>query len=163
MIGEIAGAYGVRGQVRIHNYSEAPVELLEADIWYLLQDDKWCPYRVESARLHGQTVLGKLEGITDRDVAAALRNTKVALRREDLPPPEENEFYWADLNGMKVVNREGQTIGTVSGLLRTPANDVLRVKTSEEGEMLIPFIQSVIDKVDNEARTVYVDWGVDWV
>ena len=163
VVGEVAGAYGVRGEIRVHNYSEAPEILLDVKQWFLQETGQWRSYAVISSRLHGRCVVGKLAGIDDRDVAARWRNVPVALRREDLPVPEAGEFYWTDLEGMTVINREHVTIGRVIGLMRTPANDVLRVQTLSDKEMLLPFIQSAVDRVDSVARIIHVDWGADRV
>jgi 16S rRNA processing protein RimM len=80
--------------------------------------------------------------------------------RDDLPPPEENEFYWSDLIGLKVVNTAGVELGKVASLLQTGANDVLVV--TGERERLIPFVKQVVVDVDKAAAVIQVDWGADY-
>jgi 16S rRNA processing protein RimM len=79
-----------------------------------------------------------------------------------LPPVAKDEFYWADLIGLDVVNTNDQSLGQVLGLIETSANDVLRVGDGSEKERLLPFVAAVVLDVDLSARRVRVDWEMDW-
>ena len=111
----------------------------------------------------GSVLVAQLEGVDDRDAAAALRGSDVAVLRAELPEAEEGEFYWADLVGLNVVNSEQHDFGRVSRIMQTGANDVL-VVTAEAGgsETLIPFIADVIRQVDLKSGRIVVDWGEDY-
>ena len=111
--------------------------------------------------LVGVSVIARLVGCDDRDVALALKGSDVAVARSALPPPRDGDFYWADLVGLKVVNIQGELIGEVTGLLATGANDVLRV-VSAETERLVPYVAHVIRDVDLVGREIRVEWGLDW-
>ncbi|MDP3686464.1 MAG: ribosome maturation factor RimM, partial [Sulfurimicrobium sp.] len=89
-----------------------------------------------------------------------LRGCEIAVPRDALPEPAENEYYWSDLIGLCVFNTEQQDLGKVSGLLETGANDVLVVQGDRE--RLIPFVPQVIQEVDLSAGTIRVEWGLDW-
>ena len=104
---------------------------------------------------------GRYEGVDDRDAAEALRGTEVWVPRAVLPPPAPGEYYWVDLEGLRVVNAEGVALGTVSHLFSTAANDVLVVQG--ERERMIPFVQpDFIRSVDFDAGVVTVDWDADF-
>lgn len=162
VMGEIAGPYGVRGEIRVHNYDSLPAELIGVARWWFDDTGAWRAVRVTRARAHGEILVAKVDGIDDRDAASALRKARVALLPSDLPEIEEDSFYWFELIGMAVVNRADESLGRVEGLIESPANDVLRIVDKANKMRLIPMVGSAIDRVDREAKTITVDWGLDW-
>ncbi len=101
-----------------------------------------------------------LEGIEDREQAATRVGCDIAVLREDLPDAEDGTYYWADLEGLRVVNRDGAELGKVAYLMETGANDVL--VTAGERERLIPFVAGeVILDVDFAKGVITVDWEWD--
>ena len=103
----------------------------------------------------------KLAHINDRDAAALLRGYTIEVSRSQFEPTEDGEYYWADLVGMVVKNRDGISLGKVVNLMETGAHDILIVR-GEHGEKLIPFVEQFIDNVDNENRQIICDWGLDY-
>ena len=103
----------------------------------------------------------KFEGIDDRDQAFALRGYTIEIPREEFAPTEEDEYYWADLVGMTVVNKDNIVLGKVTNLMETGANDVLMIN-GEHGQILIPFVSNYIETVDTEGKTITTDWGLDY-
>ena len=162
VMGEIAGAYGVKGWVHIHNYTEIPVELMEISDWMLKISDRWQPVRQTASRVHNAAVVAKLDGIEDRDQAAALKHALVAVHKDALPKAEADTYYWYELIGMHVINRQNEHLGQVITLIRSPAHDILQVAGECEKKYLIPMAASAIDRVDRDKNTVFVDWGLDW-
>jgi 16S rRNA processing protein RimM len=79
-----------------------------------------------------------------------------------LPKTDEDEFYWADLIGLEVINTNGEHLGKVEGLIETGANAVLRVVGHEGAERLLPFVAAVVLAVEKEAGQIRVEWGSDW-
>ena len=118
-----------------------------------------CAWLGESPTCH--RVCGQPAGIDERDAAALLRGYTIEVLREEFAPTEEDEFYWTDLLGMAVHNREGVVLGEVANLLETGAHDVLVVQ-GEHGEKLIPFVSQYVDDVDTENRIIICDWGLDY-
>ena len=111
---------------------------------------------------HGKGLVVGLRDYTDRDQARSLIGLEIAVPRAELPAPEEGEYYWADLVGLKVETTEGQILGTVDHLIETGANDVLVVH-GEDRERLIPFVaDQVIRRVDLAAGLIQVDWDPDF-
>jgi 16S rRNA processing protein RimM len=101
-----------------------------------------------------------MEGCDDRNAAALLRGKAVAVPRASLPAEPAQEYYWADLIGLRVVNAVEQEFGRVTAVMQTGANDVLVVEDGRE--RLIPFIAPVIREVDPVAGVIRVDWDPDY-
>lgn len=134
--------------------------ILDYDRWFLSQDGEWQPAKVAEGKQHSKTVIVRLDGIHDRDQAAALIGKDIAISRDDLPKTEVGSYYWADLEGMQVLHRDGTELGEVAYLMETGANDVL--VTKGERERLIPFIaDQVILDVDFAKGIITVDWEWD--
>lgn len=159
-LGKIVGLFGVRGWVKIHSYTRPPEAILAYRRWRVHLSSGWREYEVEEGRAHGKAIVARLAGYTDRDQAAELVGAEVALKVSELPPTRPGEYYWAQLEGLEVVNLQGVVLGRVSHLMETGANDVLVV--SGERERLIPFVRDVIRAVDPVAGRITVDWEADF-
>jgi len=160
VMGRIAAPFGIKGWIKVQPYSEGPGTLMDFASWRLGRGEQQAHYSVEAVQDHGKALVAKLAGIDDRDAAYALRGQEISVAKRDLPPPEENEFYWSDLIGLTVVNREGAELGKVDSLMEGGANDLLVVKAAREH--LIPFVAAFVGKVDLAGGTIEVDWGEDY-
>jgi len=115
---------------------------------------------VVEGKRHSKSVIAHFEGVDDRDQAAALIGSEIAIPRDQLPAAEDGSYYWTDLEGMQVVHRDGSDLGRVAYLMETGSNDVL--VTKGERERLIPFIaEKVILDVDFDKGVISVDWEWD--
>ena len=160
ILGQVTGLYGVKGWVKVRSYTEPREAILDYKDWLLLRDGDWQSVRLAEGKRHGKTVIARLEGVNDRDVAATYVDDDIGVPREQLPEAGRDEFYWADLEGLQVVHSDGRILGKVAYLLATGANDVLVVKGDQE--ILIPFVQGeVIKDVDLAAGVINVDWEWD--
>jgi 16S rRNA processing protein RimM len=160
VLGRIIGVFGVRGWVKVMSETDPPDNILHYSPWQLCghQPAEW--FLVTGQR-HGKGLIARLEGCQDRDQAQALVGLEIAVRRSQLPPPGVDEFYWADLEGLRVETTEGIRLGQVSHLLATGANDVLVVRG--ERERLIPFIwDQVVRELDLAGGRLCVDWDPDF-
>ena len=155
-MGRVAGAYGVRGWVKVAPQRGAAEGLAAAREWWIGAR----PYEVRGARLHGAAVLGKPSGIETREQAAALKGQAVSLQREALPPAGEGRYYLADLLGLQVVNEQGEALGEVRRVFSNGAQDVLEVHG--ERTRLIPWVAAVVKEVNLGEKQVRVQWGADW-
>lgn len=161
VVGEVAGAYGLKGWVKVHSHTEPPNNILGYGPWLLEGKDIAKEYKVLSGRMQGTAVIAQLEGVVDRDQALAIRSCKIVVPRGRFPSPEPGHYYWADLIGLKVVNLDGIGFGEVSEMLATGANDVLVV--NGERERLIPFILGqYIQDVNLNEGSIKVDWDADF-
>ena len=155
-MGRVRAPHGLKGWIKVQPFTHEIEGLLDYSEWWLGADGKWQQHRISESAVHGSMVVARLEGFTDRDAAAELRGTDVAVPRAMLPENREGEFYWSDLLGMEVAHRNAARLGVVTKILETGANTVLVVQG--EKELLVPFIQDVIVNVDLKARTLTVDW-----
>jgi 16S rRNA processing protein RimM len=162
-MGRIAGAYGVRGWVRVDPHSEDRHALLAQGTWWLQAHEgaAWRRVVVREARAHGGGLVASVDGIDSREAAAALRGAQVGVTRAALPPLASGELYWADLEGLAVRNRDDVLLGHIAGLLDTGAHPVLRIRPPAGPERLIPWVPAYIDEADMDARVVRVDWPAD--
>lgn len=160
VMGRIAAPFGIKGWVKVQPFSEDPGTLMDFESWRVGRDERQRIYPVEAVQGHGKALIAKLAGIDDREAAFALRGQEISLARSDLPSPEEGEYYWSDLIGLRVINRQGVELGKVDSLMESGANDLLIVKGAREH--LIPFIAAFIGKVDVAGGTIEVDWGEDY-
>jgi len=166
VVAKIGAPYGVRGWVKIFSFTEQSDALLDYDPWYFKDakagEEGVLPIApVTEAKTHGKGLVAKFKGCEDRDAAARLNGREIAIRRDQLPPAPEGEYYWSDLQGLEVLTTEGVSLGKVDHLLETGANDVLVVKG--ERERLIPYVTGpIVKNVDLEAGTLQVDWDPDF-
>jgi 16S rRNA processing protein RimM len=120
--------------------------------------------RVVQAREQGDGVVATVQDLDDRDAAEALKGARIFVARASFPTPDEGEFYWVDLIGLDVVNRAGQALGPVVGLIETGPHCVLRIQPADpaQPEVLVPFVQAYVDAVDLAGRRITVDWEADY-
>lgn len=159
-LGRISGLYGVQGWVRVHSYTEPREGILDYTAWWLRSESGIAEATLEEGRRQGKAVIARLAGVTDRDTAAALIGCDIEVSRERLPPAGEGRYYWRDLEGLKVMHRDGSELGTVAYMMETGANDVM--VTAGEVERLIPFVaDAVVLDVDLDHGVITVDWEWD--
>ncbi|WP_028537244.1 ribosome maturation factor RimM [Paludibacterium yongneupense] len=161
VMGFVRGAFGVRGWVKVQADTEYADSLFDYPVWWLGKGEDWRPYAFEEGAVHTKGLAARLKGVEGREAAEAMRGMQIAVPRSELPPPDEDEYYWADLIGLEVFNADGVRLGSVSELMETGANDVLVVDDGDS-RRLIPFVDAVVGSVDLEARRIEVDWGVDY-
>lgn len=163
VMGRIVAPYGILGWVKIQPHTEYLDSLLDYPIWHVARSDKataWTTFKLESGKPHGNTLVAKLAGVNDRDAAFTLKGQWIAVPRDALPPPDDDEYYWSDLIGLQVINQQEQLLGTIADIFETGANDVMVVQG--ERERLLPFIADVVLNVDIKNRIVQVDWDADF-
>lgn len=161
IMGRVVAPYGVLGWLKIHPDTEMLDGLLDYPTWWLGRAPHWVSRAVEAAKVHNAFLLVKLEGVNDRDAAFACKGMSVAVPREALPEPQENEFYWSDLIGLQVTNLQGVDFGHVQRVFETGANDVVVVKKDKK-ERLLPFVDQVIKEVNLKQGVLVVDWLEAW-
>ncbi len=160
VLGRISGLFGVKGWVKVFSHTEPREALLSYNHWLLRRSGEWQSARVAEGKRHGKTVIVHFEGIDNREQAAELIGCDIGVARTELPEPDEGQYYFGDLEGLMVVQRDGTELGTVAYIMETGANDVL--VTEGERERLIPFIaDEVILDVDLAKGVISVDWEWD--
>lgn len=160
MMGRIAAPHGVKGWIKVQPLTAEARSLLDYRNWWIGGEGGWQEHAIVGGTVQGQSLLAKLENCDDREAAALLKGKTVAVPRAALPAAQAEEYYWADLIGLRVVNVVEQDLGRVTAVVQTGANDVLVVEDGRE--RLIPFIAQVIREVDPGAGVIRVDWGADY-
>ncbi len=158
-VGRVAGLFGVRGWIKVYSYTRPREAILNYRPWLIEHDGAWRAIGVTDGRAHGRGIVAQLEGCTDRDATAPLVGAEIAVLVSQLPEAGKNEYYWAELEGMRVVNVAGEELGQVANLFETGANDVMVVRGDRE--RLIPFARGVIRRVDRLSGVIHVDWDAD--
>lgn len=171
-VGRILDAWGIKGGLKVQAYSIDADALFGAKRWYLTSTGPkpgQTMLAVRSVREQGEGIVAMAEGVDDRNAAEALRGHEILVPRSDFPRTPDGEYYWVDLIGLDVVNREAQALGRVIGLIDTGPHAVLRIlppgveaPAKPDQERLIPFVANFIDDVSLEAKRIVVDWGLDF-
>ncbi len=180
-VGRVLDAWGVKGWLKILPHSSDPEALFSAKSWFLQTPDaKFRPgfnvftgtvtVAVDEAKTHSDSVVAKIDGLDDRNDAESLRGCRIFLPRSAFPKASKDEYYWVDLIGLSVVNREGIALGCVRDLMATGPNSVLCVEyqlTHDDGsssaeERMIPFVSAYVDSVDVAGKLITVDWQLDY-
>lgn len=166
--GRTAGAYGVRGWVRVVPHARDGEFLFEVDTWWLLPYPRKpgvVPKRldVKELKAHGKEFIAKFEGVDQKEAADALKGS-LLVDRNDLPELEEGDYYDDDLLGLTVINHEGVVLGKVCGVADNGAQDLLEVQPEDEKAMsfYIPMVENYVIEIDFEEECVKVDWSADW-
>lgn len=168
-LGRIVGLFGKQGWVKVYSYTRPPESILQYDPWLIRSEGEWRNHRLQGGRRQGKGLVAHLEQCPTREEANRLIGADIAVPLERLPALPEGEYYWVQLEGLQVVNLENATLGVVSHLLETGANDVMVVVQTPQVEertqskhRLIPYVAEVVKEVDLERRIVRVDWGPDY-
>lgn len=166
LVGKITGLHGVKGWVKVFSDTDPRDGITKYKSWLIQLPNanagQWRKVRVEAGRSQAKTVIAKLEGYDDRDESMQLVGARIAISPDQLKPLDEDEYYWRDLIGLRVVNQQNVELGVVEGLLETGVNDVLVVKT-ETQERLIPWtLGHAVLEVDTEQGVILVDWDEDF-
>ena len=164
-LGRVTGLYGVRGWVKVFSDTDPREGITRYSEWLLKRQHGWQRIAVENGRKQGKNVVVKLAGIDDRDMAATLSGCEIAITRDQLATAKPGEYYWIDLEGLKVITTDGVELGVVDHLFETGANDVLVVREENSGarERLVPYVAGqVVTQVDLQVGRMIVDWDPEF-
>jgi 16S rRNA processing protein RimM len=171
-VGRIADAWGIKGWFKVLPHSADPEALFSSKRWFLLPAEKGPKtfsgtllLRVREAKEHSGTLVATAQEVDDRNGAEALRGARIFVPRSSFPTASPDEYYWVDLIGLQVVNREGVELGCVKELLSTGPQTVLVLQYEVDGqaqERMIPFVAAYVDAVDLPGKRITVDWQPDY-
>jgi 16S rRNA processing protein RimM len=175
-VGRIADAWGLKGWFKVLPHSADPEALFSSKRWYLQPTERGKAafagtqlMRIREAKVHSDTIVAVAHEMEDRDIAQALKGSRIFIPRSSFPTPELDSYYWVDLMGLNVVNREGIALGVVKDLLSTGPQTVLVIEYLEtlEGvekiqERMIPFVSHFVDDVNLAEKRITVDWQPDY-
>jgi 16S rRNA processing protein RimM len=154
LLGRIAAAHGVRGDVLIKTFTERPEDIAA---YGPLDDGRGRSLTVKVVRVTPKGVVARIAGVADRNGAEALKGIGLHIGRDRLPAPEDGQFYHADLIGLAAVDPEGAAIGQVVGVFNHGAGDMLEVRLAATGKTeLVAFTDAFVPDVDLKAGRVVV-------
>ena len=172
-VGRIADAWGIKGWFKVLPHSAQPEALFSSKRWFIQPSSpatstpKTGAFRlaIREAKEHSDCIVATSDDVPDRTAAEALRGARVFVPRSSFPTAGDDEYYWVDLIGLSVVNREGVALGTVRELLATGPQTTLVLASEQDGkplERMVPFVAAFVDKVDLAGRLITVDWQPDY-
>jgi 16S rRNA processing protein RimM len=172
-VGRIHDAWGIKGWFKVLPHSASPEALFSSKRWYLQPSERAAKpaftgtqlLRIREAKEHSDAVVASAQEVDDRSAAELLKGARIFIPRSSFPSTGKDEYYWVDLIGLEVLNREGVVLGTVKDLMATGPQTVLVLGYEHEGkaaERMIPFVDAYVDGVDVAGRKITVDWQVDY-
>lgn len=172
-VGRVLDAWGVKGWLKVLPHSASPEALFSSRRWFLQPAERGVPafagtlrLSIKEAREHADAVVAAVHGVADRSAAERFKGARIFVPRSSFPSTGEGEYYWVDLIGLEVVNREGLLLGQVKDLLSTgPQTVLVLVAAGPDGkpvERLIPFVSAYVDTVDLAGRRITVDWQPEY-
>ncbi len=168
-VGRTAGAYGVRGWVRIMPHGRDGDFLFETQNWWLLPYPRRAGVAarrltVTEMKEHGKDLIVRLAQVATREDAMALKGS-ILIDPNDLPELEEGDFYDHEILGFTVVNAQNEVLGTLKTVTDNGAHDLLVVTPTDEkfADFMIPFVPAYVEDIDKEKRQIHVDWSTDWI
>jgi 16S rRNA processing protein RimM len=156
LLGRVTGAQGLKGEVRINSFTSVPEAIAS---YGPLSDDKGRSFIIEQVRpLKGGAVVARIEGVADRNAAEALKGTGLFVVRAMLPEPEDDEWYYEDLVGLKALSPDGAEIGEIVAVQNFGGGDLLEIKPADgTGTLMVPFTKAAVPVVDVKGRRVIVE------
>ena len=171
-VGRIADAWGIKGWFKVLPYSADPQALFSTKRWYLMPAEVGAKtfegvakLAIKEAKDHSDAVVACAHDVPDRNAAEALRGARIFISRSSFPTAATDEYYWVDLIGLDVINRQNESLGKVRELLSTGPQTVLVIEYLQDGKLqdrMIPFVSAYVDNVDLAARRIVVDWQTDY-
>ena len=160
VLGQVGGAFGVQGWVRIQSYTDPPANILKYERWQLGRAGQWREVEVEDGKMTAKGVLAKLAGVETPEEARLVTGSEIAVERDQLPAAAPGEYYWSDLEGLAAFGQNGQSLGRIEEFRATPAGTVVVIRG--ERQHWVPFVKERIVSVDLDAGRVVFDWAADW-
>ncbi|WP_263260691.1 ribosome maturation factor RimM [Pseudomonas sp. RIT-PI-S] len=166
VIGKIVSVHGVRGEVKVYSFTDPIENLLQYKSWTLRLEGNVKQVEMISGRSQNKVLVAKLKGLDDREEARLLAGYEICIARSLLPDLTDGDYYWYQLEGLQVINGEGQVLGKVDHLLETGANDVMVVKpcagSLDDRERLLPYTDDCVQAIDLDAGIMRVEWDADF-
>lgn len=162
IVGRLAAPYGVKGWQHVDSFTQPCENILKYATWYIGKRNQWKAYSLKTGRPHGKRVVVHLEGINSPEEASLLTQSMIAIPREAMPSLADDEYYWADLEGLTVETAEAKVLGKIDYLYQNVGVDIMVIRTQEDEELQIPFVMTdTVIAVDLTQGKVVVDWVIE--
>lgn len=161
VMGQLGGSYGLKGWNHILSYAQPIENILNYPTWYVEQQGEWKAFKLVEGRPHGKGIVAHLQGVDTPEAASLMTQSLIAIPKEALPPAKEDEFYWADLEGLTVQTPEGKILGQIKYLYENAGAHIMVIQKAEEKEHQIPFVlHDTVLSVNLDEKIVVVDWVI---
>jgi 16S rRNA processing protein RimM len=167
VLGKVTTAFGIKGWVKLYSYTDPITNLLDYDNLLLKSGGEWRKVEIEDGQTQGKGLVAKLKGVSDRNAALALSQCEIGVLTSALPEPGEDEHYWFQLEGLRVINTHGQLLGQVKELFESGGGNVVMSVSSCEGSIdrqgrLLPYVDAIVLDVDLDSGEIQVQWDADY-
>lgn len=170
-IGTISSAFGVKGWVKVISHTQPIDNIINYRHWIIYRNDKIENIEIDHGQRHGKSIIVHIVGCNTREFAKNYCNSEIMIDADDMPPTDDNEVYWHQLEGLKVFtinqNQDDILLGNISHMMATGANDVLTVRPSQgsidKRERLIPWlINQVVREVNIDKGFIRINWDPEF-
>lgn len=162
VVGRFGSPHGIKGMVKVFSFTKPSENILQYQPWLVKKGRTWQTMTFKHAENRSKFIVVNMDGYLDRTSCEELTNCEIGVNRQQLPELEDNEFYWKDLEGLEVENKQQEHLGKVSHLFETGSNDVLVVEGGKK-RYLIPFLMNeVVIEVDIKNAKIIVDWDPEF-
>jgi 16S rRNA processing protein RimM len=160
LIGKINGFFGLQGWVKVFSYTNPRTNILNYSPWSIKVDGNFQSIDITSGREQSKTIVAHIKGVDNREDSQKFIGQDIYINKEQLPELTQGEYYWHELIGFDVINKDEERLGTVDYFVETGANDVLVVKGKKE--YWIPYIEPFLVSIDSKNNKILVDWDKDF-
>ena len=160
LVGKINGFFGLQGWVKVFSYTNPRTNILNYSPWSIKVDGNFQSIDITSGREQSKTIVAHIKGVDNREDSQKFIGQDIYINKEQLPELTQGEYYWHELIGFDVINKDEEQLGTVDYFVETGANDVLVVKGKKE--YWIPYIEPFLVSIDSKNNKILVDWDKDF-
>jgi len=161
VVGRFNAAFGIKGWIKVQSFTEPADQIFDYRPWVIVYQQKSYQIQCVEWRVHQAGFAVRLQDCSDRNLAEMLVRSEIMVPAVELPALKQGEYYWRDLEGLKVINHNGVALGVIDYLFETGSNDVMVVKGDKE--RFIPFLlDDVILRIDLNTREMHVIWELDF-
>ena len=161
LVGKINAVFGVKGWVKIlsHTHPKSSIKLYAP--WYIRKNGIYEFLKIKKIQIHNKNLIAQIDAVDNRNEAEELLGLEIYIKKSQLPKLPDNNYYWHELEGMRVYNLLHTDLGVVDYVLSVRVHDVLVIKNKEK-EYLVPLVKPYLQKVDRQKRIIVVDWEEDF-
>ena len=165
-IGQLKKPYGIKGWLWVFSDTDDRTAIFDMKPWWMKTATGMKPLTVKAWREQGTGLVAQFEQIPDRNVAETMNGVTVWVEQNVLPETAEDEYYWSDLVGLRVMNEQNEYLGNITEMFETGAHDIMRVAAKSDSldneERLIPWHKQTVIEVNMTEKTVLVAWPSDY-
>ncbi|WP_227428996.1 ribosome maturation factor RimM [Psychrobacter sp. I-STPA6b] len=165
-VGQLKKPYGIKGWLWVFSETDDREAIFELQPWWIKTATGMRSLTVTNWRRQGAGLVAQFQEVPDRNLAETMNGVSIWVAKDSLPAPEEDEYYWSDLESMQVINTQGEYFGDVKELFETGAHAIMVVEPNadsiDDEQRLIPWHKQTVLSVDQDANQITVEWERDY-